>query len=163
MMRRPLLPVLAAVLALCFTGAPRAHEVRAGDIVVLHPYALPSLQGSPNGIGFIDLKNTGSQPDRLLKATSPGVGRVELHEMKMQGDVMQMRELEGIAIAPGATVKMASGGLHLMLMQLARPLAAGDKLPLTLTFERAGSVRTELWVQPREEGAKAMDAHHHKH
>lgn len=158
-----LLYALATSVALCSSASLQAHEVKAGDVVVLHPYALPSLKGAPNGIGFIDLKNTGSQPDRLLKATAPGVGRVELHEMKMQGDVMQMRELDGIAIAPGATVRMAPGGLHLMLMQLAKPLAAGDKLPITLTFERAGSVRTELWVQPREEGAKAMDAHHHKH
>lgn len=162
-MRRHFLHALAATLALCSTSALQAHEVKAGDIVVLHPYALPSLKGAPNGIGFIDLKNTGRQPDRLIKAASPAVGRVELHEMKMQGDVMQMRELDGIAIAPGATVRMAPGGLHMMLMQLARPLSAGDKLPITLTFERAGTVNTELWVQPRDEGAKAMDAHHHKH
>lgn len=162
-MLRRLLTALATTLALYSTAPLQAHEVKAGDMVVLHPYALPSLKGAPNGIGFIDLKNTGRQPDRLLKATSPGVGRVELHEMKMQGDVMQMRELDGIAIAPGATVRMAPGGLHMMLMQLGKPLAAGDKLPITLTFERAGNVSTELWVQPREEGAKAMDAHHHKH
>lgn len=162
-MLRRLLTVFAATLALCSTAALQAHEVKAGDIVVLHPNAPPSLKGAPNGIGFVDLKNTGSQPDRLLKASAPGIGRIELHEMKMQGDVMQMRELEGVPIAPGATVKMGPGGLHMMLMQLAKPLATGDKLPLTLTFERAGSVTTELWVQPRDEGAKAMDAHHHKH
>lgn len=69
--------------------------------------------------------------------------------MTMAGDVMQMRERpEGLPLPAGETVRLQAGGLHLMLVGLRRPLAAGDVVPLTLTFERAGEVGLALPVLP---------------
>jgi copper(I)-binding protein len=75
-------------------------------------------------------------------------GKVEIHEMAMNNGVMTMRPLDkGLAIEPGKTVKLAPGGLHLMLMDLKSPLKQGDKVPLTLDFEKAGKVVVSLDVQ----------------
>jgi copper(I)-binding protein len=68
--------------------------------------------------------------------------------MSMDNGVMKMRPLEkGLAIEPGKTVKLAPGGYHLMLMDLKSPLKKGDKLPLTLEFEKAGKVQVSFDVQ----------------
>jgi copper(I)-binding protein len=82
---------------------------------------------------------------------------VEIHEMKMEGNVMRMRELEhGLEIKPGATVALAPGGFHLMMMGLKAPLKQGEKVPVTLTFEKAGSIDVELEVK----AMGAMPGHH---
>ena len=75
-------------------------------------------------------------------------GRVEMHEMVMDGGVMKMRPLDqGLVIDPGKTVKFAPGGYHFMLMDLKTQLKQGDKVPLTLQFEKAGKVNVSLDVQ----------------
>jgi copper(I)-binding protein len=103
------------------------------------------------------VKNGGSEDDTLISVESPAAGRVELHEMTMQNDVMKMRKLEqGIAIPAGATVALASGGLHLMFMDVKKPFAAGDSVPVTLTFEKAGKVDYMLAV-----GSAAGGTHKH--
>jgi len=88
--------------------------------------------------GFMDI--TSAKDARLVQVTSPAA-TVEMHEMKMQGDVMQMRALQKIDLPGGKTVKLEPGGLHLMLDKLKKPLKAGDKLGLTLKI-KSGS-RTE--------------------
>jgi hypothetical protein len=92
--------------------------------------------------------------------------RVELHSMQMQGDVMRMRQVDAIELPAGATVELAPGGLHLMLMGLKSPLKAGERLPLVLRFEKAGELKTELVVgNPAMPGAAAasMPMHSHEH
>ena len=90
----------------------------------------------------------------------PAAGAVQIHEMKMEGNVMRMRELEGgLEIAPGATVTLAPGNLHLMMMGLKEPFAKGAKVPLTLVFEKAGNVDTELSVEAMG-AASAPDKKH---
>jgi len=104
------------------------------------------------GAGFITIRNSGAA-DRLLSATSPAAGRTELHTMIRDGDVMRMRQVEGIALPAGEAVTLAPGGLHIMLIGLTRPLAVGETVPITLVFERAGAVTVELAVRPA--GARA--------
>jgi periplasmic copper chaperone A len=97
---------------------------------------------------FVTLVNTGAAPDRLVSATSPVAGRVELHTHIKDGDVMRMREVEGgIPLPPGDTVKLQPGGLHIMLLAMNQGLAAGSSFPLTLTFEKAGSVQVDVPVE----------------
>jgi periplasmic copper chaperone A len=75
-------------------------------------------------------------------------GRIELHTHIMDGDVMRMREMEGgIPLPPGETVKLQPGGFHIMLLGLKQGLAAGSRFPLTLTFEKAGSVQVDVPVE----------------
>jgi copper(I)-binding protein len=143
-------------------GLAQAHEFKAGDIRVVHPYAVPSLAGVANGQGFVDFTNRGTAADSLVGVSSPVAKRVEIHEMKMDGNIMRMREVSSLPIAPGQTVRMADSGIHLMLIELKAPLKVGDKLPLTLKFARSGDLRIEMWVQDKALGDKAMHDHHQK-
>jgi periplasmic copper chaperone A len=113
----------AAVLAIgALLGVTAlAHDYRAGDVRIIHPYATPSIAGMHSGAAYVaTLENTGSKPDRLLRATSPQAGRVELHSMSVDtGGVMRMREQDSIRVEPGSPIKMKPGqGLHFMLMDL---------------------------------------------
>ncbi|MCU6498436.1 copper chaperone PCu(A)C [Rugamonas sp. A1-17] len=89
---------------------------------------------------------TSTQDSRLVGASSPAAGVVEVHEMKMVGDVMRMRQIDGLALPAGQPVQLSPGGYHLMMMQLKQPLANGEKIPLTLEFEDAHKVRSKVVV-----------------
>lgn len=88
-----------------------------------------------------------AQDSRLVAASSPVAGMVEVHEMSMANDIMRMRQLDSLALPAGKPVKLMPGGYHLMLMQLQRPLADGDKVPLTLEIEDAKHVRSKVTVE----------------
>ncbi len=85
----------------------------------------------------------------------------ELHEHVMKGDVMEMRKVQGgVAVAKGATVKFAPGGLHVMLFGLMQKLEAGQSFPMTLTFEKAGDVPVEVKVETGRASAGNHQNHH---
>lgn len=109
---------------------------RAADLTIDNAFSRASPASSP-GVAYLTIHG-GSTPDRLLSITSPRAPKVEMHTMTMQGEVMRMRETETLDIPANAIVKLAPGGLHLMLVGLASPLKPGETLPLTLTFEKAG-------------------------
>ena len=133
-----------------------AHEVVVGDLAISGGFSRATLPNAPVGGGFLTITNKGAADDRLISATSPASGEVQLHEMAMEGDVMKMRELpEGIPVPAGETVMLQPGGLHLMLMKLTGPLVEGTSFPVTLTFEKAGTVTVELSVA--SSGAKVPD------
>jgi copper(I)-binding protein len=88
-----------------------------------------------------------AQDSRLLSASSPVAGVVEVHEMTMTDNVMRMRQLDSLALPAGKPVKLMPGGYHLMLLQLQRPLSEGDKVPLTLELEDAKHVRSKVTVE----------------
>src|SRR5262249_40437007 len=140
---------LAAVLAACLVAVPaRAQEVKAGDLVISQAWSRATPKGAKTGGGYLTIENKGSAADRLISATSDTPRTVQVHEMSMDGGVMKMRPLEsGLAIEPGKTVKLAPGGFHLMMMDLKNPLKQGDKLPITLEFEKAGKVQVTFDVQ----------------
>ncbi len=143
-----------------------AHEYRAGDVRIGHPYATPSLSGASSGAAYIaTLENTGAQPDRLLRASTPVAGMVELHGMSVDaGGVMRMRMLDDVPVTPGTPIKMRPGqGIHIMLMDLKRPLKEGDTFPMTMEFERGGKVDVKVVVQvPKARpGEAAVAAHKH--
>jgi len=146
-------PTLAVTLAEAGDehGSHAAHApavVTVGTLQLSGAFTRATLPNAPVGGGYVTITNTGSEADRLVAASAAVAGDVQIHEMKMEGDVMKMGELpDGIAIAPGETVTLAPGGLHLMLMQLKEPLVEGTTVPVTLTFEKAGSVDIELSVE----------------
>jgi periplasmic copper chaperone A len=137
------------VLALGLLATPAwAHDYKLGALQIGHPWARATAPTAPAGGGFLTITNTGTTPDRLVSAKSPTANMVQIHEMKMEGNVMRMRELEkGLEIPPGGTVTLAPGGFHLMMMGLKAPLKQGEKVPVTLTFEKAGSIDVELDVE----------------
>jgi periplasmic copper chaperone A len=138
-----------AFLIANFLAAPaRAEEVKAGDLVITQAWSRATPGGAKIGGGYLTIENKGSAPDRLIGGSADIAGKVEVHEMAMNNGVMTMRPLDkGLAIEPGKTVKLAPGGYHLMMFDLKGPLKQGDKLPVTLEFEKAGKVAVSLEVQ----------------
>ncbi len=157
-MKRRHLLILSSAVAL-FGLPAAAHDYTLGSLKIGHPWARATPPTAPSGGGFLTVTNTGTTADRLVSATSPAAGQVQIHEMKMDGTIMRMRELEnGLEIPPGATVALAPGGLHLMMMGLKAPLKEATRVPVTLVFEKAGKIDVELQVMAL--GA-APDAHKH--
>lgn len=136
-----------------------AGPVTLGALTLSHPFIRATLPNQPVGGGFLVIENTGDVADRLIGATADVAGKVEVHEMEMQGDVMKMRELaEGLEIPAGETVALTPGGLHIMLMDLQAGLVEGQSIPVTLEFEQAGKVEVTFPVKARD--AAAGDAAH---
>ncbi len=139
-----LLP-LALALAVCAAPA-LAQEFKAGDIVVEKPWARATPKGAEVGAGYLVVHNNGAAPDTLTGG-SADFATVEIHEMKTENGVMQMRELTGgLDIPAHGSVGLAPGGYHLMFTHLAHPLNKGDSVKATLNFEHAGSVDVEFKV-----------------
>jgi periplasmic copper chaperone A len=141
---------LLGVLAASCLAAPsaRADDVKAGDLVITQAWSRATPNGAKAGGGYLTIENKGSAPDRLLRGSADLAGAVQVHEMSTENGVMKMRPLDnGLAIEPGKTVKLAPGGYHLMLLDLKGQLKQGDKLPITLEFEKAGKVTVPFDVQ----------------
>lgn len=145
-------------LAVAVAGSALAQDYKAGGLAISHPWARATPSGAQVGGAYMSITNAGPTPDRLLGGNTPAAGRVEVHEMRMEGDVMQMRPLaSGLEILPGATIEIKPGGYHLMLTPLRTPLRQGERVPLTLEFAKAGKVDVELAVMGV--GATGLDAH----
>jgi periplasmic copper chaperone A len=100
-----------------------------------------------NGAVYVTVTNTGTQADALLSASSDVARTVELHEVKNDGGVMKMRPVAKIDVPAGGKIEMKPGGYHVMLLGLKRDLKKGDKVPVTLKFERGGEVSAEAAVR----------------
>jgi periplasmic copper chaperone A len=138
----------AVLLSALFAVPAGAEEVNAGELVITQAWSRATPGGAKIAGGYLTIENRGSTPDRLIGGSGNVAARVEVHEMAMKNGVMTMRALDkGLAIEPGKTVKLAPGGYHLMLFDLKSPLKQGDKVPLTLEFEKAGNVTLSLEVQ----------------
>jgi copper(I)-binding protein len=112
--------------------------------------------------GFVEIRNSGKSADRLVSASSDVAERVEIHEMKMAGEVMQMRHLtEGLVISAGQSVQLKPGSYHLMLMAPKKPIAEGQKVTITLIFENAGKRAVEFTAAKQPPMAAPDSAHKH--
>lgn len=113
-----------------------AAELQITDTAVRQP-----LPGRTVSVGYLSIKNTETQPIRLLKATSANFANIELHQHKMVGGMMQMQRLTEIEIAAGETVKLQPGGLHLMMFRPVAILQLDDEVAVDLHWSD-GSVQT---------------------
>jgi hypothetical protein len=129
----------AGMVPAAVVGAP------APPITVVGAWIRPARAGM-NGAGYMTLVNRSRLADRLIGASSPVASRVSLHRSLDVGGVMTMRAVPALDVAGGARVSLAPGGLHLMFEGLRRPLLAGQSVPVSLTFARAGRVRATLVV-----------------
>ena len=163
------LPAAAAACGLLFTPAPPLHlvaaaeaqtaarEYTAGALKISAPWTRATPKGAPVGGGYLKITNTGKEPDRLIGGSLPVAGRLEVHEMSMDGGMMKMRHLEkGLEIKAGQTVELKPGSYHLMFLQLKEPLVAQKAVKGTLVFEKGGTVEIEYAVAPV--GAREMPA-----
>ena len=136
------------LLTLALSGRVLAHDYKLGTLEIGQLWARATPPSAPAGGGFLTIKNTGSAADRLVAASSPAADMVQVHEMKMDGNVMRMREVDkGLEIPAGGSVTLAPGGYHLMMMGLKGPLKQGTSVPVTLVFEKAGKIDVQLSVE----------------
>lgn len=159
--------IKAALLAIALlTGSiasTSAADVTLGALALSGAFTRATLPNAPVGGGYLTITNTGTEDDRLVAATAAFAGDVQIHEMKMEGDIMRMAELaDGLPIPAGETVTLAPGGYHLMFMQLGEVLVEGTEVPVTLTFEKAGTIEIMLAVEgiaARTPSAAGQDMH----
>lgn len=137
---------LAAGLVLAL-GAGLSAAQPATTIEVTQAYARATAPGQAAGGGYARIRNAGTAADRLVAVQADVSRTVELHNMSMDGDVMRMRQVDGIELPAGQTVELKPGGLHLMFMGLKAPFKAGDTFPAVLKFEKAGEVKVTLQVE----------------
>lgn len=148
---RALLLTLPAIV-LCASAA--AH---AADIVIANAFARPTIAQQPAAAAYLTIVNKGKTADRLVAVTTPAADSAAVHSMKMEGDVMKMREIDDLPLPAGASVAMKPGmGYHIMLMKLKAPLKLGDSFPMTLQFEKAGKVDVNVKVLNPEARSDAM-------
>lgn len=132
-----------------------AHEFKKGSLMIDHPFARANIPERP-AAAYAKIMNSGNEDDRLIAASSPAAGRVELHTHLMENGIARMRPVEAIEVPAGGAAELKPGGNHIMLFDLAEPLKKGDKFPLTLTFEKAGAVEVTVNVE-------ALAGNGHKH
>ena len=120
--------------------------------MVTDAWAAPSPAGVAVAAGFLTIANTQDSADALLAVSTARAGRVEIHEMAMDGEVMRMRAIERLEIAAGGQAALAPGGQHLMFYDIAAPLTVGESFELTLQFEHAGEMIVPMQVRARESG-----------
>jgi copper(I)-binding protein len=141
--------LFAAILMLAGASGPAyAHEHKAGPLKIVHPWVRATPAGAQIAGGFVTIINTGSTPDRLLGGTIAKGARTEVHATSIEGGIARMRPVEGgLEIKPGATVKLAPGGYHLMFSNLNGSFIDGEMVEGTLLFQKAGTVQVEFEVQ----------------
>ena len=129
------------------------------QVSVEKPWSRATPPGAKVGAGFMQLRNAGAA-DRVVGASSPVAGRVEMHITVRDGDVMRMREVTSFEVPAGGSFELKPGGAHLMLVDLKRPLKKGEKVPLTLKLGKGGELNVDLTVgemgarQPAHQGGR---------
>lgn len=143
---------LAATLMLPSLG--QAHDFTVGGLKIGHPWARATPPAAPVAGAYLTVENTAGDADRLVSVAIPDISpRVEIHEMANNNGVMTMRPLpQGLPVAGGSKVELKPGGYHLMMMDIRKPLVAGEKVKATLVFEKAGPVNVEFVVSPMGSG-----------
>ena len=151
--------VATALIALVLTATPVfAHDYKAGNLEIHHPWSKAMNPGAKTGGGFMKITNHGTEPDRLVKVSSDVAGLIQVHEMKVDNGMMTMGEIPGgLEIAPGATVELSPGAIHVMFMSVKTPFKEGEKIKAVLTFEKAGDVAVEFKVEPANKGDDGHD------
>ena len=127
------------------------HEVIVGSLKIDNPYTRITVAGQKVGGAFMKVENKGAA-DKLIGATSTVAKEVQLHTMSMDGNVMRMREVKAIDVPANGEVRLAPGGLHLMLIDIKAPLKKGDMVPVKLKFEKAGEVEVKFHVKDERPG-----------
>lgn len=160
---RSMQAILMGLASAAFVAAPAfAEEAKAPTsapaIEIVAPWIMATPPSAKVGGAFMTIKNTGAAGDRLTGAKTDVAGSVEIHEMKMVNGVMMMSDNHpGITVAPKTAAVLKPFANHLMLMDLKRPLTAGEKIKVELNFEKAGTVAAEFNVEPI--GSTGPDAH----
>jgi len=150
--------VVAGLLIAKFAGAPSAPgpqavatEVTVGDLTVSDAWVALPVGDQPRTAAYFTLQNDGDTDERLVGATTPAAATATLHRTVTEDNVSRMESVDALILPSHSEVTFAPGGLHLMLMDLAAPLADGGTVPLTLHFLESGDVMIDAPVRTRTE------------
>ncbi|HUL96550.1 MAG TPA: copper chaperone PCu(A)C [Usitatibacter sp.] len=128
------------LLAWTLTACACAHaQLSAAD-----PWVRATVPGQSATGAFMQLRST--ENVKVVGARSPVAGVVQIHEMKMQGGVMDMHAIKELPVAPGTPVTLEPGGYHVMLMDLKKQVREGDQIPITLVVETADRKRRDVLI-----------------
>ena len=134
-------------------GRPAAKK---GDIQIRHPWSRATPVGAKVGVAYMEIRNNGAQPDKLVSISTSVARRAEMHITEREGEVMKMRQVKAFEIPARERYALRPGGSHLMLVDLTQPLKVGERFAMKLQFERAGELEIELEVQ-------ALGSRHPRH
>ena len=126
----------------CAVACTAALAQTAAAVKVEGAWARATVQGQMGTGAFMTL--TAKDGTRLVGLSSPAAGVAEVHEMKMEGDIMKMRTVSALDLPAGKKVELKPGGYHVMLMDLKAPLAKNSTIPMTLLFKDAKGVESKL-------------------
>jgi len=150
--------ILVATLFVVSSGTVGAYDYKVGALEIDRPWSRAVPKGASVAAGYVTIKNTGTEPDRLVSGSTPVAGKFEIHEMTMDKGVMKMRPLSvGLEIKPGETVELKPGSIHIMMMGLKQPIEKGKPFKGSLVFEKAGPVDVDFAVEAV--GATPAPAH----
>ena len=143
-------------------GAVWAEDYKVGTLEIDSPWSRAVPKGAKVAAGYMKIKNTGSEPDRLVGGSTPVAGGFMVHEMSMDSGVMKMRPLpSGLEIKPGETVELKPSSFHIMMTDLKQPIQQGKSFKATLMFEKAGNVDVDFAVAAVGATSAAASAHDH--
>lgn len=139
---RRVLPILLLLGAAPLAAAPP---------LIADAWIRATPPGAPNAAAYLTIE--ADVPDRLVAARSEAAREVQIHAHEHADGMMRMRRLESLPVPAGVPVLLEPGGRHLMLREIGRPLAAGDEVVITLSFERAGDIEAVVVVRDTRRGA----------
>jgi len=150
----------------CLAVSVQAEDFELGALTLEDPYIRAMPASAKVSSGYMKIHNHGETADTLLAAASPNAARIEIHEMKMEDNVMRMRPLpQGLELPAGEVVPLEKGGDHLMIFDPNKELVKGETFPLSLEFAKAGVI--DLLVEIRDVASNnkvpETDEHHHTH
>ena len=138
--------LLSILVFLCALSTAAAQNTKIGDLLIASPWARATPGAAPTGAVYLRIENHGAGGEKLIAVATPVADSAMLHTNMTNNGVAQMRPVDGIEVAAGATAELKPGGFHIMLMGLHQPLRKSDVFPLTLTFEHAGKVEVQVHV-----------------
>jgi hypothetical protein len=107
------------------------------DVMTHEPYAREMAPGATTSAVFVTFANRSQGDINIVAAETPAAGKVELHDVIKEGDVMKMRQINHITLKAKATTELKPGSLHIMLFDLTQPLKEGDEIEVTVTFDNS--------------------------
>ena len=138
--------LLAVVVLACLPVESYAHEIRAGELVIIHPWMPEPLRGAKAGVVYLKIQNTGQKHDELLGAESAVAESVRVHESKDVGGVVKMQKRDSVDIPPKGEIELKPMAIHLMLTGLKKIINELDMFSITLRFKHVGNVEADVEV-----------------
>ena len=157
------------ILLLIFLATPItsfSHEYSFGLISIVKPHLRETPPSATVAAGYLKIKNNGNEPETLLGASSTLSKTIQIHEMKIENEIMKMREVpEGLVINPGQVLELKAGGYHLMFFDLVRQVKEGQIHEIKLNFKNSGEILVpfKVWEGLHKPQGHSEDMNHHNH